>query len=606
MSRRPAGGHDEVAAGIDICRRWPLLQPLAALVWTHVVATARGRSDRRMRDVPNGWAVADSAGTVTLRARPHRTPQQWNAVVAHVLLHYGLGHLDEQDGAPGPDDARGRAVWNLACCVEVDRLARQFGMPELPAEMRLDVDLVGRDLPALIGELRRHPRLGEILRGRRGDLDPDVKRPAYSDRRDWTGAYSRGLRNQVRHALQSAQVARGDEVEQRLPAEIAGARDWIISHYPLLAGMAASFRHVADANACRRMGIPIAAIDTRLREVYCNPFSGLSAREWRFVLAHEYLHAGLRHQQRCADRDPYVWNVACDYVINLWLQEMAVGDMPQDLLLDPSLRGLSGEEIYDRIARDAKKLRRLATFGGRGRPDMLGDAEPWWLRGHGLTLDDWYRHALATALPEHAEHERGLLPAGLVEEIYAQAQPPIPWEVELADWLDGLLPPPETRRSYARASRRQSASPDTPRPGLVAPPDDAPARTFGVVLDTSGSMSRTLLARGLGAISSYAASREVALVRVVFCDAHPFDAGWMSPEEVAGRVRIRGRGGTVLQPGVDLLLTTRDFPAAGPILVITDTACDHVRVRGDHAYLVPAGERLPFAPRGPVFGMAAG
>jgi hypothetical protein len=68
-----------------------------------------------------------------------------------------------------------------------------------------------------------------------------------------------------------------------------------------------------------------------------------------------------------------------------------------------------------------------------------------------------------------------------------------------------------------------------------------------------------------------------------------------------GRRGQAPRGGTVLQPGVDLLERADDFPATAPILVITDGACDVLRVRREHAYLVPEGARLPFTPRGPVF-----
>jgi len=57
----------------------------------------------------------------------------------------------------------------------------------------------------------------------------------------------------------------------------------------------------------------------------------------------------------------------------------------------------------------------------------------------------------------------------------------------------------------------------------------------------------------------------------------------------------------VLQPGINLLERADDFPLDAPILVITDGYCDAVRVRREHAYLVPDGARLPFTPRAPVF-----
>ncbi|MDE5781427.1 MAG: hypothetical protein K2I03_08115 [Lachnospiraceae bacterium] len=37
--------------------------------------------------------------------------------------------------------------------------------------------------------------------------------------------------------------------------------------------------------------------------------------EWKFVLAHEYLHADLMHHERCNGRAHYLLNVACDFVI---------------------------------------------------------------------------------------------------------------------------------------------------------------------------------------------------------------------------------------------------------------------------------------------------
>ncbi len=66
---------------------------------------------------------------------------------------------------------------------------------------------------------------------------------------------------------------------------------------------------------------------------------------------------------------------------------------------------------------------------------------------------------------------------------------------------------------------------------------------------------------------------------------------------------MRGRGGTELQPGVNLLERADDFPRDGPILIITDGWCDVIRVRREHAYLIPEGASLPFRPKGPVFRM---
>ncbi|HEX8336129.1 MAG TPA: hypothetical protein VF621_05325, partial [Pyrinomonadaceae bacterium] len=424
---------------------------------------------------------------------------------------------------------------------------------------------------------------------------------------DWQACFGKGLSAAVTSALN---VVAGHEPHlgahrnSHTPAQ--RARAWFINSYPLLGALAAAFDVVEDPLVCTRMGVSVAAVDAFSREIYVNPAAGLDEGECRFVMAHEILHVGLRHQARCEGRDPYLWNVACDYVINGWLVEMGVGRLPGfGGLYDPELKGLSAEALYDRMASDMRRFRKLATLGGAGCGDMLSKEGPdWWAYGGGCSLDDFYRRALAQGLSYHEEQGRGFLPAGLVEEIRALSQPPIPWDVELAQWFDNYFSPLERVRSYARLSRRQSATPDIPRPRCVPAAGAEDGRTFGVVLDTSGSMDRELLAKALGAIASYSISRDVPAVRVVFCDAVTYDQGYMPPEAVAGRVKVRGRGGTILQPGIDLLEKAEDFPERGPLLIITDGFCDRLHVRRPHAFLIPRGRHLPFVPKGQVFRIA--
>ena len=76
----------------------------------------------------------------------------------------------------------------------------------------------------------------------------------------------------------------------------------------------------------------------------------------------------------------------------------------------------------------------------------------------------------------------------------------------------------------------------------------------------------------------------------------------MAPEEIAGRVEVKGRGGTILQPAVNLLERAKDFPETGPILIITDAEIeDKMQIHREHAFLIPKGKRLPFTPKGKVF-----
>lgn len=557
----------------------------------------------------DGWAIVRQNGEIHCNAERQGTPEEWAYVYAHCLLHLGFGHFQVQKLQ--------QREWNVACDLSIAQFLAMLRIGQPPAELQ-DVLLRLQQhytLPARTEEVLFEQfclaGLPDTLlpTGTAGATKMDMHSGAdlvdhWGTTFNWQECFAHGLQNAVTDAVETAGVtaATARQPGRRMMTRARKALNWFISSYPLLAALAATFEIIEDAEICQRLQISIAAINMEHREIYINPRVGLSWKEMLFIMAHEMLHAGLRHDQRCAGRDPFLWNVACDYVINGWLVEMGVGEMPQlGVLHDPTLKGESAEAIYDRIATDMRYYRRSMTFRGIERGDML-DEPGWWATGQGTALDEFYRNSLNQGLLLHQEQVRGYLPADLVDEIRSLYQPPIAWDVELAHWFDEHFPPVEKIRTYARASRRQSATPDIPRPNRIPPPPDD-QRTFGVLLDTSGSMDRTLLAKALGTIASYSMARDVHAVRVVFCDAATYDQGYMAPEDIAGKVRVRGRGGTVLQPGVNLLEQASDFPETGPLLIITDGFCDRLRIRREHAFLLPAGRSLPFPAAGPIFKM---
>jgi len=544
----------------------------------------------------DGWAQIDSE-TCDIVVDPDRraSAEEWAWVFAHLVLHLGFGHLDPRP----PSSSRVEAT---AADVEVDRFlaslrfgrspfalpaAWPVGAPErLAAEWRLSGVPAGLETCGTAGAAPC------VTRGRR----------AYGSAPDWPQLFAYGLTDAVSAAMDVAGGARRSLDDRSAPlAPWERARRWFLSAYPLLGATTSTLTLVADADLARGWDIPIAAVDPVAGELYVNPLAVHSEQEWRFILAHETLHAALSHHARVGGRDPYLFNLATDFVINGWLVEMGVGEMPAGLLHDPQFAGLSSEEVYDRIATDARRYRRMATLRGRAQPDVLDSGGRMPRAGSAVDLDELLRRSLGSGLDLHVAEGRGHLPSALVAEIRALAQPALRWDVELARWFEEMFPALEPVRTYARPSRRQAATPDIPRPGWLTPEVPTAQRTFGVVLDTSGSMDVRLLGKALGAIASYARAHDVPAARVVFCDAAAYDAGYLDVDDIAGRVRVRGRGGTVLQPGVHLLERAADFPEDGPILVITDGAIDVLRIRRDHAFLIPAGASLPFRPKGPVF-----
>jgi predicted metal-dependent peptidase len=568
-------------AGVDLMRGNALFSFAGRPHWHDVPQLALDR----------GYAHVTSHGEIVCRRGISLDPDEWYWVLAHLALHCGLGHLD-------PTRTRS-AAGDAAACLDVNRFLRESHIGR--EAVALPAELPRRDLDLLVEEWRRDGIPQEFRHCGAAGFGPDVLTgPVSATPHDWPGAFAASI---ARAAADAIDLAGGVSGPGRVKSVWERARGWFVSSYPLLGGLAAHFTIVADLDLARGWDISIAAVNAEAGEIYLNPHAGLDEDEWRFALAHEMLHAALRHGDRVGGRDAYLWNVACDYVINGWLVEMRVGAMPDGLLHDPGLAGLSAEAVYDQIVTDLRRLRKLRTLRGQGLGDVLGEPLPHPSSRGGVDLDEYYRRALATGLAYYDTLGRGVLPAGLVEEIRALDQPPLPWDARLARWFEEFVRTPEKHRSYARPSRRQSATPDIPRPGWAHSDEQIFRCTFGVVIDTSGSMDRTQLGKALGAIASYATARDVPRARVVFCDAAAYDAGYLDVETIAGRVKVRGRGGTVLQPGVTLLERAEDFPVDAPILIITDAQCDVVRIRREHAFLVPPGARPPFTPKGPVFHM---
>jgi predicted metal-dependent peptidase len=197
-----------------------------------------------------------------------------------------------------------------------------------------------------------------------------------------------------------------------------------------------------------------------------------------------------------------------------------------------------------------------------------------------------------------------LLPGDLIEELdltrVAQDRIEIPeWKTDLAEWFAIQFLPKPPSRSYNRMSRRQASAPDIPMPGKAIVDYHSP--TFGVVLDTSGSMSHDLLQKGLSAVVAYAERHGVAFVRLVMCDTRPYDEGFIPLATLKRPYHIMGRGGTVLQPSIELLQTAKDFPEDAPLLIVTDGQIDVLTIKREHAFLLPSEASLPFEPVGPVF-----
>ena len=95
-------------------------------------------------------------------------------------------------------------------------------------------------------------------------------------------------------------------------------------------------------------GVETAATDGK--RIYLSP-SGFLPRpveERVFIYAHEVLHCALSHVSRRGSRDPQLWNIAADIVVNGLLIQSGF-EMLADGVRDDSLSHLSTEAVYEQL-----------------------------------------------------------------------------------------------------------------------------------------------------------------------------------------------------------------------------------------------------------------
>ncbi len=105
---------------------------------------------------------------------------------------------------------------------------------------------------------------------------------------------------------------------------------------------------------------------TNGRNIRYNPrfMSKLSTGQQNFILMHEIFHILLLHCKRDIDKDPKIWNVACDYIVNTMLNYRLSSTMreyhipferPEEGLFMYTDINQSAEDLYYKILRDKQR-----------------------------------------------------------------------------------------------------------------------------------------------------------------------------------------------------------------------------------------------------------
>jgi len=139
-----------------------------------------------------------------------------------------------------------------------------------------------------------------------------------------------------------------EEVHER----IITARVGLLLRHPFFGNMATRLK-IQPADEW----LMTAAVDGR--NLYYNTqfFNAMDNKEVEFVLAHEILHMVFDHLGRRDNRNPMLYNIAADYIVNNMLVRDRIGNKPSivDCYQDFKYEGWTSEEVYDSLFDEAKK-----------------------------------------------------------------------------------------------------------------------------------------------------------------------------------------------------------------------------------------------------------
>ncbi len=310
--------------------------------------------------------------------------------------------------------------------------------------------------------------------------------------------------------------------------------------------------------------LPTAATDGR--DIFINEdfLRSLSSPQVDGLLLHEVLHAALLHVLRRGQREPMLWNVAADIVVNGMIAQQQSFELPESGIRDPKLEHLSVEEIYEILLPnttyytlcDLDLLNQPpddASEGGQGGQvdgGSLGQAKQ-------KALEAYWRNAMQQAVVvARSSNSQGSIPAGIERELGALTQAQLDWRSYLWRYLV------RTPTDFTGFDRRFIG-----RKLYLEALEGESVQVF-VAVDTSGSVCdnemRLFLSEVRGILNAYPH---------LDCELYYADAEAYGPYSLDAHSEIPqpvGGGGTSFVPFFEKVNANRDWHVSGVCVYLTD------------------------------------
>ena len=302
--------------------------------------------------------------------------------------------------------------------------------------------------------------------------------------------------------------------------------------------------------------LPTAATDGR--KIFFNEefLNSLPSQEQNALMLHEVLHMALLHVIRRQNRDPFIWNIAADIVVNDLIKRNTSFPLPKGAIVDNRFQDKSVEYIYEALLKsggykgyklpiaDILIPSEIDNGDGEGKSSKTKDINiSKSLSGEEIDEIEAFWKDKMEILKNTPEHQlsktQGNLPAGIGQEISTILEPEVDWRHALWKYVG------KTPADFDELDRRFIYK------GLYLESLLTEAVEVSVCIDTSGSVSDELLMQFTGELKGILRSYPNVKCSLFFADTDL--AGPYEIDRIEQMPKAIGRGGTSFVPFFDYL-----------------------------------------------------
>ena len=335
---------------------------------------------------------------------------------------------------------------------------------------------------------------------------------------------------------------------------IVVARVGLLLRHPFFGNMATRLRILAADD-----WLPTAAVDGR--NLYFNTqfFNAMNNKEIEFVVAHEILHMVFDHLGRRDDRNPMLYNIAADYIVNNTLVRDRIGTTPSivDCFQDFKYEGWTSEEVYDELVKEAEKngeefLKQLGEMldehldddgegseegeeGQDGKGNNVSKSRPKYSKEEIKQIKDEIKESMINAAQAAGA---GNVPAGVQRMIKELTEPKMNWREILRQQIQSTI---KSDYTFSRPNRKGWHT------GAVLPGMNfAETIDICIALDMSGSIGNSQAQDFLGEVKGIMDEYKDYNIKIWCFDTEVYNEDDFTADD--GRdlteYEIRGGGGT--------------------------------------------------------------